>query len=183
MVMSPVTQILHPIHSRISSIRSSLILFGRNGSAIEGRAEPMKSRMPDLICRTMASGEVKRPTPTTGFDVKSLMPRIRSSCAPSPLNRDVPEQSSHVPWAKSQRSGNSAFISIQSRNSVFEKLNSSKASSRDNRTVTPMVSPTASLISVMTSRMKRLRFSRLPPYSSLRLFVVRDRKCWMMPNP
>ena len=34
----------------------------------------MKSRMPARICRTIASGAVKRPTPTTGFDVSCLMP-------------------------------------------------------------------------------------------------------------
>ena len=47
--------------------------------------------MPDLICRTIASGEVKRPTPTTGLEVSALMPRTRSSCAPSGLKREVPE--------------------------------------------------------------------------------------------
>ena len=32
----------------------------------------MKSRMPCLICRTMRSGDVKRPTPTTGLRRKRL---------------------------------------------------------------------------------------------------------------
>ena len=36
---------------------------------MEGRAAPMRSSTPRFICDTMASGEVKRPTPTTGFEV------------------------------------------------------------------------------------------------------------------
>ena len=67
MVKSPETQMLQPMHSRMSSMRPSSIFFGRKGSAIEGRAAPMKSSMPRLICETMVSGEVKRPTPTTGL--------------------------------------------------------------------------------------------------------------------
>ncbi len=34
---------LQPMHSRISSSRPSSILFGKNGSAIDGRAAPIKS--------------------------------------------------------------------------------------------------------------------------------------------
>ena len=56
MVKSPETQILQPMHSRMSSSRPSSIFFGRKGSAIEGRAAPMKSRMPRLICDTMRVG-------------------------------------------------------------------------------------------------------------------------------
>ena len=63
---------LQPMHSRISSLRPSAILRGRNGSAIDGRAAPMKSRMPRRTCDTMVSGEVKRPTPTTGLLVIPL---------------------------------------------------------------------------------------------------------------
>ncbi|MGC4097850.1 MAG: hypothetical protein QM706_12105 [Nitrospira sp.] len=84
MVMSPVMQILQPMHSRISSIRPSSIFLGRKGSAIEGRAQPMKSSVPDLIIRTMVSAEVKRPTPTTGFEVRSPMPQTSCSCAIRP---------------------------------------------------------------------------------------------------
>ena len=73
-VMSPVTQMLQPMHSRMSSSRPSSILFGMKGSAIEGRAAPIRSRMPDFTCRTIASGEVKRPTATTGLLVSALMP-------------------------------------------------------------------------------------------------------------
>ena len=64
---SPVTQMLQPMHSRMSSKRPSSIFTGRNGSAIDGRAAPTKSSTPSRIIRTIVSGEVKRPTPTTGL--------------------------------------------------------------------------------------------------------------------
>src|SRR5215510_10372564 len=67
--VSPVTQMLQPIHSRISSIRPSLILVGKNGSAIEGLAAPIRSITPRWIAETIESGDVYRPTPTTGLVV------------------------------------------------------------------------------------------------------------------
>ena len=60
---------LQPMHSRISSSRPSAILRGRNGSAIEGRAAPTKSITPCRTRRSIVSGEVNRPTLTTGFCV------------------------------------------------------------------------------------------------------------------
>ena len=77
--MSPETQMLQPMHSRMSSKRSSAIFFGKNGSAIEGRAAPIKSNTPRRICETIASGEVKRPTPTTGLVVSCLNPVTNGS--------------------------------------------------------------------------------------------------------
>ena len=79
MVMSPETQMLQPMHSRMSSMRPSSIFFGRKGSAIDGRAAPMKSRMPRWIWRTIVSGEVKRPTPTTGLVVSCFTQAMNSS--------------------------------------------------------------------------------------------------------
>ena len=67
MVESPLTQMLQPMHSRISSSRPASIFFGRNGSAIEAGGADHRGCRADLD--TMASGEVKRPTPTTGFVV------------------------------------------------------------------------------------------------------------------
>ena len=166
--MSPVMQMLQPMHSRMSSIRPSSTFFGKNGSAIEGRAQPMKSRVPDLSCLTITSGLVKRPTPTTGLLVSDLIPETSSYWAASSLNRDGPEQSSHAPCAKSQRSGRSLCISMKSRTSELAKPMSSNASSSESRSVRPMVSPTASRTSETTSRTNRARFSRLPPYSSVR---------------
>ena len=54
----PATQMLQPMHSRMSSMRPSSIFLGRNGSAIEGRAAPIMSSTPFLINETMRSGLV-----------------------------------------------------------------------------------------------------------------------------
>ena len=45
------------------------------GSAIDGRAAPTKSSTPSRTIRAIRSGDVKRPTPTTGFVVSCLRPR------------------------------------------------------------------------------------------------------------
>ena len=183
MVMSPTMQMLQPMHSRMSSTRPSSILRGRKGSAIEGRAQPMKSSVLVRSIFAITSGEVKRPTPTTGLSVRDLMPVTSSYCAASSLNREGPEQSSHAPGARSQRSGRSLFISMKSRTSELAKPRSPSISSSDSRRVSPMVSPTASRTSATTSCTNRARFSRLPPYSSVRWLVAVDRKCWKMPKP
>ena len=63
---------LQPMHSRISSGLPCSIFCGKKGSAIDGRAAPIKSTMPLLIWLIMVSGEVKRPTVTTGLLVFDL---------------------------------------------------------------------------------------------------------------
>ena len=70
---------LQPMHSRMSSTRPSSIFLGRNGSAIDGRAAPMKSSTPRRIWLTIVSGEVKRPTPTTGLLVICLTQCVNGS--------------------------------------------------------------------------------------------------------
>ena len=177
MVISPVTQILQPMHSRMSSTRPSSILRGSHGSAIEGLAQPIKSSRPELSCRTMTSGEVKRPTPTTGLLVSDLIPLTRSCCAASGLKREVAEQSSHAPCARSHKSGSSPQWPIRSCTSLLEKPSSPTISSSDKRTVTAMLSPISSLASAINSRRRRARFSSDPPYSSVRWLVSGDRKC------
>src|ERR1700694_4592222 len=44
------TQILQPMHSRMSSTRPSEILVGRNGCAAEGGAGPVRPRTPAAVC-------------------------------------------------------------------------------------------------------------------------------------
>ena len=44
-VASPETQMLQPMHSRMSSRRPSSIFLGRKGSAIEGRAALFRAEM------------------------------------------------------------------------------------------------------------------------------------------
>ncbi len=74
--LSDATQRLQPMHSRISSNAPFLIFSGRNGSAIEGLAAPMRSNAPDATRASMWSGDVKRPTPTTGLPVTRLTKRM-----------------------------------------------------------------------------------------------------------
>ena len=52
---------LQPMHSRISSTRPSSILRGRNGSAIDGRAAPIRSHTPLRTISAIRSGSVSRP--------------------------------------------------------------------------------------------------------------------------
>ncbi len=106
-VQSPVTQTLQPMHSRMSSSRPSSIFTGRNGSAIEGRAAPIRSITPSRISRTIVSGDVSQPMPTTGFEVSCLSPRKCSSVQASCANREVRESSGQKPTITSQTSGSS----------------------------------------------------------------------------
>ena len=166
------------MHSRMSSSRPSSIFRGRKGSAMEGRAAPMKSRMPRRIWATMLSGEVKRPTPTTGLEVTRLTKAVKGSCEPSVLKREVVESFDQGLTLTSQRSGSSASISTTSRPSPSLLIPASpRSSSVAKRTAMAQVSPTASFASSMISRSSRARFSRLPPYSSRRLLRRRCRKC------
>ena len=57
-VKSPDTQILQPMHSRISSSRPSATFRGRKGSEIEGRAQPIRSTSPFRMTAAILSGEV-----------------------------------------------------------------------------------------------------------------------------
>ena len=117
MVKSEDTHMLQPMHSRMSSMRPSSILRGRKGSAIEGRAAPMKSITPRLICDTIASGEVNLPTPTTGLLVNFFTKAMNDSCDPSGPKRDGMESRCQPRMLTSQRSGTSASISTALRDS------------------------------------------------------------------
>ena len=178
MVMSPDTQMLQPMHSRMSSGRPSSILRGRNGSAMDGRAAPIRSSTPWRTIRTMVSGEVKRPTPTTGFVVQRFTQSMNGCCQPSGAKRELIESMCQAAMFTSHRSGSSASRATMSRDSSSQDTppgpqNSSVAK----RSATAQVSPTASRVSSSTSRSSRTRFSSEPPYSSLRWLRRRCRKC------
>ena len=70
------TQMLQAMHSRMSSSRPSSIFFGRNGSAIDGRAAPMMSHWPEVIASTITSGSVNRPTLMQGLSVTVFAMRV-----------------------------------------------------------------------------------------------------------
>ena len=76
-------QTLQPMHSRISSTLPWRIFSGRYGSAIDGRAAPIRSQTPLRITLAIRSGSVIRPTPTIGLRVASRTRAVLSSCQPS----------------------------------------------------------------------------------------------------
>ena len=86
---------LQPMHSRMSPTRPSSIFRGIHGSAMLGRAAPIRSHTPDSMISAIRSGDVSRPTPTIGFAVASRTLPVHSSCQPSEKNRDGPESFDH----------------------------------------------------------------------------------------
>ena len=85
------TQMLQPMHSRMSSGLPSSIFFGRKGSAIEGRAPPIMSHSLFLIASAMSSGLVKRPTWTTGTEATALTALVAQPWLCALKKRDGPE--------------------------------------------------------------------------------------------
>ena len=175
-VKSPETQMLQPMHSRMSSGRPSSIFLGRNGSAIDGRAQPMRSTRPFLTTDTIRSGDVYLPTATTGFVVSFFTPSMKDSCVPSGPKREVTESFSQPASTRSHRSGSSARSPIASSASDFSSPSAPRSSSMDMRHGTAQVSPTASRVSIRVSLSRRTRFSSDPPYSSVRWLYRRERK-------
>ena len=65
------------------------------------------SSTPSRTIRTIVSGDVNRPTPTTGLVVNCFRPLTYCSWSASSANRDVFESKSQSPTMKSHRSGSS----------------------------------------------------------------------------
>ena len=78
------------MHSLISSILPSEIFNGKNGSAIDGLAAPIKSWEPALNNSAILSGDVNLPTATTGFFVKDLAAEMLDTKDPSLTKRELP---------------------------------------------------------------------------------------------
>ena len=136
---------------------------------MEGRAAPIKSRMPCLTCRTIKSGEVKRPTPTTGFDVSCLIPRIKSSCAASGLKREVPRTGlpgamGKIPDIGKLRMQANEIAQLRIGKSLLARHFIKRKPHRHGATVAHLILAHRQIISFSS----RARFSSEPPYSSLR---------------
>ena len=71
------------------------------------RAPPIRSSTPRRTCETMVSGDVKRPTPTTGRSVMRFTKSMTGSWAPSGLKRDAPQSVGLESILTSHRSGTS----------------------------------------------------------------------------
>ena len=156
------------------------ILRGRNGSAIDGRAAPMKSRMPRRTCDTMVSGEVKRPTPTTGLLVDPLDEvdhrlmaclrreaggaRNRSGSCPSSRRTDRGRpRAARLPHAPRSRHACPGRLA-----QLLEADPERHARRRP---------PVASRVTSIISRTSRTRLAIEPPYSSLRRLYSASRNC------
>ena len=102
-------QMLQPMHSRMSCSRPSSILLrqerDRRSRAVRA---PIRSSTPRRICPTMVSGEVKRPTPTTGLVVIFFTNSMIGSWLPSGAKRDGAQSVGEESSFTSQRSGSSA---------------------------------------------------------------------------
>ena len=114
------TQKLQPMHSRMSSSRPSSILVGKNGSAIEPRAEPIKIEMAADHCHPpWCRGSPKRPTPTTGFEVCGLNCSIARAARSFPRrNRDA--RASYLPI---RRGGPPPIVQVPEVDQVVRHVN------------------------------------------------------------
>ena len=164
------TQTLQPMHSRISSTRPSSILFGRNGSAMEGRAAPIRSQAPLRTISAIRSGSVRRPTPTIGLVVASRTRAVVSSCQPSAKKREGPESFDHSDIEPTLTSQRSTRWSARRTNSSPSSMSTPSAPMPATATRQAMAqsSPTAVRTASSVSSQKRARFSSEPPYSSVR---------------
>ena len=119
----------------------------------------------------MVSGEVKRPTPTTGCAVSFLTKSMTGSWLPSGAKREgaqsVGEESSFTSH-RSGRSASSATTSCASEGAA--SLGRARSSSRLMRSATAHLPPTASCVTSSSSRTMRTRLRTLPPYASVRRF-------------
>ena len=117
-----------------------------------------------MICDTIVSGEVNRPTPTTGRDVSRLTKSITGSWLPSAENRDGAQSVGLESILTSQRSGksaSSATASCASDSACCPGL--PRSSSRLMRSATAALPPTASRVTSINWRTMRTRFSIEPP--------------------
>ena len=166
---------LQPMHSRMSSGCPSSIFLGRKGSEIDGRAAPMMSNWPDSMIRTIVSGLVIRPTPTTGLSVWSpaLIWPVNGFSWFSSKKRDGPAfwpHSAMSPTVRSHRSTRWSTYSTKRTPSSPTWIDAGPNRwSTAKREAMAQSSPTASLTFSSVSLQNRARFSKLPPYSSVRL--------------
>ena len=119
---------------------------------------------------------------TEGTGFLTFAKLTQGSCAPCSLNLAVAVSTIQLDDFRSHRSGRSDNIVMSScaSDSRFSP-GIFRSSSVLKRSATAQVSPTASFMSSRISRVKRARFSRLPPYSSVRLFTE-DNRNWYGPK-
>ena len=151
----------------------------RVGDRRAGGPDEVDDSAPDLREHGV-SGEVNRPTPTTGFVVTDLTNATCGSSCPCAANREVAESRDQSLRQTSHRSGASACDSMMSRSSAGSMMGRSVSCATAILTATAQRCPTASRVSSSSSRNSRVRFAKLPPYSSVRSLVRREKNCEMI---
>ena len=161
---------LQPMHSRMSPRRPSSIFLGIHGSAMLGRAAPIRSHTPDSMISAIRSGDVSRPTPTIGLVVASRTLPVHSSCQPSEKNRDGPESFDHSSIEPMWTSHRSTRWSASRTNSSpsARSIPAPPTAEIATRQAIAQSEPTASRTAASVSIHMRARFSSEPPYSSSR---------------
>ncbi len=161
---------LQPMHSRMSPTRPSSILRGIHGSAMFGRAAPIRSHTPDSTISAIRSGVVRRPTPTIGLAVACRTLPVHSSCQPSVKNRDAPESFDHSSIEPMWTSHRSTRWSARrtNRSPSSSSMPAPPTAEIATRQAIAQSDPTASRTAASVSIHIRARFSSEPPYSSSR---------------
>lgn len=153
----------------ISSNLPSLILAGKNGSAIDGRAAPIRSRTPRLILRHHRVGRGEPADTDHGFRSDFLHERYEGLLVLGLPNLDDAGRR----WATATCSHPKGPADPP----AFRQYRASPAggcfplaelSATERRKATAHLSPTASFVSSSSSFSRRARFSSDPPYSSVR---------------
>jgi hypothetical protein len=148
----------------------SSILRGIHGSAMFGRAAPIRSQTPDSMISAIRSGVVSRPTPTIGFAVARRTLPVHSSCQPSAKKRDAPESFDHSSIEPMWTSHRSTRWSARRTNSSpsSSSMPAPPTAEIATRHAIAQSEPTASRTAASVSIHIRARFSSGPPYSSSR---------------
>ncbi len=170
---------LQPMHSRMSSMRPSSILFGRNGSAIEGRAAPMKSSIAaaDQAHHAVERGVAPDADHRLGgqaldaANVLFLVAFVGEARGPRIV---LPRGQASRPRGP----GSSASMPIMSSTSARLQARARPAARRRESAPAPRSGRRPRPSRPRSPRAAGGRGSRAqPPYSSLRSLVRRDRKC------
>ena len=160
---------LHPMHSRMSSGRPSSIFFGRNGSAIDGRAHPTRSTRPLAHDRHHPVGRGVAPHRHHRLRrqlLHAVDERFVRAFVPEARGDRVVLPSPRAPGPTDRESRRGDRSRLPPRISPVRPR--PRSSSMEIRHGTAHVSPTASRVSIRVSFSRRTRFSSDPPYSSVR---------------
>ena len=157
------------MHVLIESASSAFDLAMISGSARNGRAMETMSAHPDSRAASHASGVFRRLVVISGIDT-SPMSFFVTNVKP-PLGTKVAivgMRASCQPIPVLMASAPASSAALANATTSFQSLPSAIKSSMLRRYTIANCGPTAARISRMISSGKRMRFSKEPPYSSVR---------------